>query len=38
MAPEGYWQPFADAIIHRVHRRVLRHVRRLAKADIGRNA
>jgi hypothetical protein len=31
--PEGYWQPFADAIIHRIHLRVLRHVARLAEAD-----
>lgn len=36
MAPEGYWQVFADGIIHRIHLRVLRHVRSLAEADIGR--
>ena len=34
MAPEGYWQVFADAIIHRIHLRVLRHIRGLAEADL----
>lgn len=31
MAPEGYWQLVADAFVHRVHRRVLEHIRRTAE-------
>ncbi len=27
MAPEWYWRVFADAIIHRIHARVLEHIR-----------
>jgi hypothetical protein len=27
MAPEGYWQLWADALIHRIHLRVLAHVK-----------
>ena len=26
MAPEGYWRPIADWMIHRIHRRVLTHI------------
>jgi uncharacterized membrane protein YhaH (DUF805 family) len=26
MAPEGYWQLWTDALIHRIHRRVLTHI------------
>jgi Polyketide cyclase / dehydrase and lipid transport len=33
MAPEGYWQVVADAFVHRVHRRVLEHIRRTAERD-----
>jgi len=33
MGPLPYWRPIADAIIHRIHLRVLRHVRGLAEAD-----
>ncbi|HEY2805162.1 MAG TPA: DUF805 domain-containing protein [Gemmatimonadales bacterium] len=36
MEPRPYWEPFADAIIHRIHLRVLRHVQHLAEADLGR--
>ena len=27
MGPEGYWQMFGDYLIHRVHLRVLEHIR-----------
>ncbi len=27
MAPEAYWQIFSDALIHRIHRRVLDHIK-----------
>jgi uncharacterized membrane protein YhaH (DUF805 family) len=27
MAPEGYWQVFSDYLIHRIHRRVLAHIK-----------
>jgi uncharacterized membrane protein YhaH (DUF805 family) len=27
MAPEGYWQLYADSVIRRVHRRVLEHIK-----------
>jgi uncharacterized membrane protein YhaH (DUF805 family) len=33
MAPAAYWTPLADAILHRIHRRVLRHVAVLAEAE-----
>jgi uncharacterized membrane protein YhaH (DUF805 family) len=33
MAPAAYWTPLADAILHRIHRRVLRHVAALAEAQ-----
>jgi len=33
MAPEGYWQLVADAFVHRVHRRVLEHIRRTAEGS-----
>ncbi len=26
LAPQGYWDLFADALIHRIHQRVLRHI------------
>ncbi|HET8624834.1 MAG TPA: hypothetical protein VFM14_14820 [Gemmatimonadales bacterium] len=32
MAPEGYWQLFADHLIGRIHGRVLRHIAREAEA------
>ena len=31
--PAGYWQLWSDAIIHRIHLRVLRHVKALSEAD-----
>lgn len=31
MAPERYWQWFADALISRIHMRVLRHIRDVAE-------
>lgn len=33
MSPQVYWSAWTDAIIHRIHARVLRHVARLAEAD-----
>jgi hypothetical protein len=32
MWPASYWQLWSDAIIHRIHMQVLRHVKRLAEA------
>lgn len=31
MAPQAYWTLWSDALIHRVHARVLEHVRDLAE-------
>ena len=31
--PAGYWRWWSDAIIHRIHLRVLRHIRALAEQD-----
>ena len=31
--PAGYWQVWSDFIIHRIHMRVLNHVKRLAEKD-----
>jgi uncharacterized membrane protein YhaH (DUF805 family)/uncharacterized protein YndB with AHSA1/START domain len=36
MGPAPYWQVWGDVIVHRIHRRVLEHVRSLAEADAGR--
>ena len=33
MAPQGYWAAWTDAILHRVHGRVLGHVATLAEVD-----
>lgn len=33
MWPAGYWRLWSDAVIHRIHLRVLRHIKRLAEAD-----
>jgi uncharacterized membrane protein YhaH (DUF805 family) len=38
MAPEGYWQLFSDALIHRIHRRVLDHIKHEAELDADRSA
>jgi hypothetical protein len=32
MRPAGYWRLWCDAIVHRIHLRVLRHIKRLAEA------
>jgi hypothetical protein len=32
MFPQWYWTPWSDAIIHRIHGRVLRHVKDLSEA------
>src|SRR5215210_660340 len=34
LAPVFYWRLWSDAIIHRIHLRVLRHVARLAEEDV----
>ena len=34
MAPQIYWKTFSDAIIGRIHERVLDHVKALAEADV----
>jgi hypothetical protein len=31
MWPSAYWQLWSDAIIHRIHLRVLRHIKSLAE-------
>ncbi len=33
MWPAAYWQAWSDAVLHRIHSRVLRHVKSLAEAD-----
>ncbi len=33
MAPEGYWQLYADYLIHRIHARVLEHIKSEVDAD-----
>jgi hypothetical protein len=33
MAPEVYWQAVSDALIHRIHRRVLEHIKREVEAE-----
>ncbi|HEY6554251.1 MAG TPA: hypothetical protein VI669_12915, partial [Vicinamibacteria bacterium] len=35
MWPAAYWQLWSDAIIHRIHLRVLRHIRRQAEMTLG---
>jgi hypothetical protein len=32
MWPAGYWRWWSDAVVHRIHLRVLRHIKRLAEA------
>jgi hypothetical protein len=36
LSPAGYWRLWSDAIIHRIHRRVLDHVKRLSEQDTQR--
>ena len=38
VTPEGYWQLLSDALIHRIHRRVLNHIKREAELDTERSA
>lgn len=33
IAPAGYWRLWSDAVLYRIHTRVLNHVARLAEAD-----
>ena len=30
--PQAYWQPWAEALIHRIHHRVLQHVKTLSES------
>ncbi len=34
MRPHAYWTIWADWIVHRIHARVLRHIKRLAEANL----
>lgn len=34
MWPAGYWQLWSDYIIHTIHLRVLRHIKRLAESEV----
>lgn len=34
MAPIPYWQLWSDAILHRIHMRVLRHIKTLAETEV----
>jgi hypothetical protein len=36
MQPQGYWTAISDAIIHRIHRRVLAHIKTQAEAALHR--
>jgi hypothetical protein len=36
--PAAYWRLWSDAIVHRIHLRVLRHIRQLAEHDAQDNA
>lgn len=33
LSPDAYWRVWSDAILHRIHSRVLQHIRTLAEAD-----
>ena len=33
MFPQPYWTLWSDALVHRIHSRVLAHIKRLAEAD-----
>ncbi|MBI3862851.1 MAG: SRPBCC family protein [Planctomycetia bacterium] len=33
MYPQDYWTLWSDAVIHRIHRRVLEHIKRLSEQD-----
>ncbi len=35
LEPAPYWRLWTDALVHRIHARVLDHVRSLAEADVG---
>jgi uncharacterized membrane protein YhaH (DUF805 family) len=36
--PQSYWQIWSDALLHRIHGRVLAHIKRLAEADVAKAA
>ena len=33
MSPAGYWSAWSDMVIHRIHERVLEHIRDLSEAE-----
>jgi hypothetical protein len=35
LQPAAYWSLWCDALVHAIHRRVLRHVERLAEDAVG---
>jgi uncharacterized membrane protein YhaH (DUF805 family) len=37
MWPESYWQLWSDSILHRIHGRVLEHIKHLAEAEASAN-
>ena len=36
LLPESYWRLWSDAVLHRIHARVLNHIRSLAEAESSR--
>lgn len=36
VGPATYWRLWSDAIVHRIHLRVLRHIKQLAETDVSR--
>lgn len=38
LSPAPYWRLWTDALVHRIHSRVLQHVRGLAESEAGRDA
>jgi uncharacterized membrane protein YhaH (DUF805 family) len=36
--PQGYWRPVSEALLHRIHRRVLEQVKREAEVDARRSS
>jgi hypothetical protein len=37
MWPQAYWGIWSDALIHKIHGRVLRHIERVAEAQAGQS-
>ncbi|MGI9457920.1 MAG: hypothetical protein ACR2NU_15250 [Aeoliella sp.] len=34
LAPHGYWQVWTDSIVHRIHLRVLRQIKKVSEEDL----